>query len=141
MMFSGLAAQAFAQEMQVANFSYGKGKSYEHLSFWVENGQRSEIKYAYQKSRKNNTTPVAVNYGGKVARNGAAGFKIEFPNNLVLFVFPQKTFLKVTDGRGKNAKIFRWEYEGPTGGIGTWCDICTQDGGESAALVKKYFLR
>lgn len=88
--FLGLAAQTFAQETQVANFSYGKGKSYEYLLFRAVDGRRSEINYAYQKSEKSRTTtPVAVKYGGRVEEQAVTGFKVVFPNNLVLLVFPQ----------------------------------------------------
>lgn len=106
--FSGLTVQTLAQATRVANFSYGKGKSYEYFSFRVENGRRAEINYAYQKSVKSKTTtPVAIKYGGRLDEQGAAAFKLVFPNNLVLLVFPQKSYLKVANERGTGAKIFR----------------------------------
>lgn len=56
------------------------------------------------------------------------------------YVIPQGSSLKIVDGKGKYNKIFRWEYEESVGGIGTFCESCTENGKESVALLKKYFL-
>jgi hypothetical protein len=133
------ASSAFAQ-MRVANFSTGKAgtKSYEHLSFYVNDGARGDITYAYGKAGRSGEE-ITLKYLDKDKLNGAAAFKIALPNNMVLYVIPQKTYLKIVDGKGKYNKIFRWEYEGPVNGIGTWCSSCTQNGKESVALIRKYF--
>ena len=134
-----LASSVFAQ-IQVANFSTGKEgtKSYEHFSFYVEDRVRANITYAYGKAGRGGNE-IKLNYLGRATLNGLAVFKIGFPNNQVLYVIPQKTYLKIVDEKGKYSKIFRWEYEGPVGGRGTWCDSCTEDGKESVALIRRYF--
>ena len=139
LVFFLLASSASAQ-MQVANFSTGKvgTKSHEHLSFYVKDGAKADITYAYGKDGRGGKE-INLEYLGKDTLNGAAVFKIAFPNNQVLYVIPQKTYLKIVDEKGKYNKIFRWEYEGPVNGRGTWCDSCTQDGKKSVALIKKYF--
>jgi hypothetical protein len=131
-----LAGSAYAQT-QIAYFSTGKlgTKSYERFSFWVENGVRSDITYSYGKSARK----IKLNYAGRDTLNGIAVFKVEFPNNEVLYVIPQKTYLKIVNKKGTYNKIFRWEYEGPVNGIGTWCEGCTEDDKESVALIRKYF--
>lgn len=131
-----LIGSAYAQ-FQVANFSTDKvgTKSYEHFSFQVEDGVRGEITYYYGKNRRE----IKLNYAGRDTLNGIAVFKVTFPNNEVFYVIPQKTYLKIVNGKGNYNKIFRWEYEGPVNGIGTWCEACTGNGKESVALIRKYF--
>lgn len=133
-------ASSVSAQMRVANFSTGKEgtKSYEHLSFYVADGARADITYAYGKAGRGGEE-IKLDYLGRDTLDGAAAFKIGFPNNQILYVIPQKTYLKIVDGKGKYNKIFRWQYEGPVGGRGTWCDSCTQNGKESIALIKKYF--
>jgi hypothetical protein len=136
---SFLTSSASAQ-MQVANFSTGKvgTKSYEHFSFYVEDGAKADITYAYGKDGRGGKE-IKLDYLGRDTLDGLAVFKIGFPNKQVLYVIPQKTSLKIVDEKGKYNKIFRWEYEGPVNGRGTWCDSCTQDGKESVALIRRYF--
>jgi hypothetical protein len=131
-----LIGSAYAQP-QVANFSTGKvgTKSYEHFSFWVDDGVRGDITYSYGKSRRE----IRLNYAGRDTLNGIAVFKIEFPNNEVFYVISQRTYLKIVNKKGNYNKIFRWEYEGPINGIGTFCEPCTGNGKESVALIRKYF--
>ena len=131
-----LSIQTYAQR-QVANFSTGKAgtKSYEHFSFQVEDGVRGDITYSYGE----NPREINLNYFGRATLDGIAVFKLEFPNNKVFYVIPQKTTLKVVGEKGNYSKIFSWEYEGPVNGIGTWCDSCTEDGKESIAMVRRYF--
>ncbi len=132
-------SSAYAQ-MQVANFSTGEEgtKSYEHFSFYVEDGTRADITYAYGKVGRGGKE-IKLDYLGRDTLDGLAAFKVGFPNNQVLYVILQKTYLKIVDEKGKYNKIFRWEYEGPVDGRGTWCDSCTQDGKESVALIRRYF--
>lgn len=132
-----LSADSAYAQTQVANFSTGKvgTKSYEHFSFQVEDGVRGDITYSYGKNRRE----IKLNYAGRDTLNGIAVFKVEFPNNEVFYVIPQKTYLKIVNEKGTYNKIFRWEYEGPVNGIGTFCNACTQNGKESVALIRKYF--
>jgi hypothetical protein len=131
-----LAGSADAQT-QVANFSTGKvgTKSYENFSFGVEDGVRGNITYTYGRNRHE----IKLNYAGRDTLNGIAVFKVEFPNNEVFYVIPQRTYLKIVNKKGTYNKVFRWSYEGPVNGIGTFCEPCTQDGKESVALIRKYF--
>jgi hypothetical protein len=136
LILSPLLSSAYAQT-QIAYFSTGKlgTKSYERFSFWVKDGVRGNITYYYSKSSRE----IRLNYAGRDTLNGIAVFKVEFPNNEVLYVIPQRTYLKIVNKKGTYNKIFRWSYEGPVNGIGTWCEGCTGDGKESVALIRKYF--
>ncbi len=134
-----LTAQiSFGQDEEVANYSIGKynGKNYEHFSFWVSSGKRSRITYSYRNQDKN----IELTYLGVADINGQKGFKVQFPNKLILFVTPNGDVLKVTDENGKYTKYFRWEYEGPVNGIGTACGMCVGEDKEAIKFIKKYFL-
>ncbi len=133
---------AVSAQTQVANFATGKVNtgSYEHFSFYATNGARGEITYVYGKEGVSGAE-IKANYLGTDTWRGMTGFKIGLLNNQVLLVVPQKTSLKIIDEKGKYNKIFRWEYEGPVDGRGTWCEQCTQSGKESVALLRKYFLQ
>lgn len=132
-----LSNNSFYAQNQIANFSTGKTgtKTYEHISFWIEDNERGDITYSYGKNRRE----IKLKYSGTDNLDGIKAFKVEFPNNEVFYVIPQKTFLKVINKKTSYDKIFRWEYEGPINGIGTWCDACTQNGKESLDLIRKYF--
>lgn len=136
--YSLCGINVFGQEQEkVANFSTGKygTKSYEHLSFSANENGRGNIIYSYNKSKD-----IELTYLGADTTIKDKSFKIQFPNNLVLKVTPSGDALKVTNEEGTYLKYFRWEYEGPINGIGTSCNICTEDGKEAVALVKRYFL-
>lgn len=132
-----LSASIYSQN-RVANFSTGRvgTKTYEHFSFWVEEDTIGEIIYSYGKSGRE----IKLKYSGTDMLDGIKVFKVEFPNNEFFYVIPQKSFLRVVNKNANYNKIFRWEYEGPVNGIGTWCNACTEDGKESVDLLKKYFL-
>ena len=136
-LFLLLSHLAFAQK--VANFSYGKPgtNEYEQLSFWVEGNKPTEIIYTYGKDRKESK----VQYVGKGTLNGARGFRIGFPNGLILYVIPQTINLFVSDLSGKYSKRYAWQYEGPVNGIGTFCQPCARDEKEGIQLVKQAYLR
>ncbi len=72
------ASSAYAQR-QVANFSTGRAgtKSYEHFSFYVEDGVRGDIAYSYGKSGRE----IKLNYAGRDTLDGIAVFKVGFPIN------------------------------------------------------------
>ncbi|MBD2754469.1 hypothetical protein [Spirosoma validum] len=126
-------------QMNVANYSYGKPgtDTYEHLSFWVKDAKRQDITYAYGKDRKE----VKLRYAGKAQVNNTSGFNAQFPNNTILTIMPSGTTLKVSNPKDNYSKTFTWEYEGPVNGIGTFCDVCTQDEKEALKLVQKYYLK
>ena len=129
---------ALAQEQKVANYSFGKQgtKAYENFSFWAKAGKRGEITYSYGKDRKE----VKLTYLGKDTLQGENCFKVQFANGLILYIIPKGLSLKVVDSEGKYSKLFKWEYEGPIDGIGTFCDVCADDE-ESIELIKEYFLK
>lgn len=136
------ASPAFAQfttEFKVANYATGKSgtASYEHFSFYVEGGKASDISYAYGEPRKE----VRLRNLGKASYKGLSGFKVLFPNKLVLYVIPAGNTLKVYDDKGKYAKTFSWEYEGPVDGRGTWCSQCMQDDKAAMQFLKSYYLK
>jgi hypothetical protein len=42
---------------------------------------------------------------------------------------------------GKYSKIFRWEYERPVDGRGTFCEPCVGEDKEAITFIKKYFMK
>ncbi len=126
---------------QVANYSTGTpgAENYEHFSFWIKDNQVREIEYAYGKAGR--LKPLTLKYLGHATLNGVRGFQVRFPNALVLTVLPQGQQLKVVDNKGKYAKTFNWEYEGPIDGKGTFCQPCTQDETTSMQLLSNYYFK
>jgi hypothetical protein len=126
-------------QMKVANYSFGKpgtGK-YEHLNFWTKDGKRTEITYSYGKDRKE----VKLQHLGKDKLNGSACFKVKFNNDYVLYIIPRGRQLQVTDASGKYNKAFSWEYEGPVNGVGTFCDICSEDDEDAMNLIQSSYMK
>jgi hypothetical protein len=132
------SANLFAQK-KVANYSFGTPgtNSYEHFDFWTEDGKRTGINYVYGAERKE----VKLIYLGKDRMEGIACFKVEFPNNYVLYIIPKGLQLKVTDAGNSYNRVFSWEYEGPVNGIGTYCDVCAEDDEEAMQLIKTVYFQ
>ena len=130
---------------KVANYSVGKygTKEYEELSFWVKEGRRANIDYAYGAPEKELCPEKELHlvYLGKDICQGKPCFKVQFPNTLVLSVIPVGPSLNVMDEKGKYSKTFQYEYEGPVDGIGTFCAVCAQDEDEAMTLLKDYYLK
>ena len=132
---------SFAQEhstSKVANYSFGKmGQSnYEHFSFWTEEGKRAKITYTFGRDAQESE----LEYLEAKIIQGRKGFKVKFPNNLILFVIPTGNNLRVINPTGSYNKIFKWEYEGPVDGRGMVCEPCAENETEAMVLVKKgYF--
>jgi|SRR6185312_2488040 hypothetical protein len=127
--------KAYCQK--VANYSFGRyGTSkYEHFSFW-EKGSPEGITYSFGKNEKE----VKLKYLGKAYYEGKRCFKIQFPNNYVLYIIPDKLDLKIQDSTKTYFKTFSWEYEGPVNGIGTFCDVCAEDEKEALNIVNNTYL-
>ncbi|WP_461081971.1 hypothetical protein [Spirosoma flavus] len=123
----------------MANFSFGEPgtDTYEQLSFWSKDGQRGDIRYVYGKNR----TETKLIFLSKTMPSFGNGFRVQFPNKLVLNVIPMGNRLKVFDDKATYQKTFAWEYEGPVNGIGTFCNVCAQDDKEAMKLVRTYYLK
>jgi hypothetical protein len=134
-----ITATLATAQMKVANYAYGEPgtDTYEHLSFWVKDGKRGEVSYTYGRDRKE----VNLQYTGRSSVNGKTGFTVQFPNKTTLSIIPNGNQLKVTNPKATYAKTFAWEYEGPVNGIGTFCDVCTQDEKEAFRLLQAYYFR
>src|ERR1043165_5607903 len=132
------AATARAQE-HVANYSTGKtgSQSFEELSFWTRDGKRAEIGYIYGKEWKE----LKLSYAGPEGWKSENAFKVQFPNGHILYIIPRGLTLRVVDAGGSYSKIFRWYYEGPVNGRGTFCEPCAEDEREAIQIVKAYFLK
>jgi hypothetical protein len=126
-------------QIRVANYSLGKPGTaeYEHLEFWTKDGKPAEVNYVYGKNRKE----VKLHNLGKDSLSGKAGFKVSFPNSLVLYIIPEELQLQVTDGAGKYSKTFIWEYEGPVNGIGMFCDVCVADDVDAMNLIRSVYMK
>lgn len=125
-------------EGRVANYSYGKGgtKDYEAFSFWIKDRQRGDIVYSYGKDSKE----VILTYERAVTVDGVHGFEVRFPNGLKLSVLPRGQSLHIVDAKGNYNKVFRWKYEGPVNGIGTFCNECAEDAKEAMEVLNEYFI-
>jgi hypothetical protein len=126
-------------QRRVANYAVGKigTKSYEHLSFWTDNNERRYITYSYGEEYKE----IKLSYKGVDTFKGQPCFKIEFSNGKQLYVIPTGASLRIVDEDGKYNKLFRWEYEGPRNGIGTFCNVCAEDEREAIRLIRRFFLK
>jgi hypothetical protein len=127
-----------AANKRVANYSFGKygTKTYETLSFWIDAGKRGQITYSYGKTDRE----ITLSYIGPDIFNGESCFKVQFANGLILYIIPKGLSLKIVDSEGKYSKLFRWKYEGPIDGRGTFCDVCAEDK-ESMMIIRKFFLK
>lgn len=125
-------------ERKVANYSVGKygNSNYEHFSFWTNEGERSEITYSYGK----NDVKAELEFLGAKTIQGRKGFEVKFPNDLILFVIPTGNNVRVINPRGKYNKIFKWEYEGPVNGIGTFCSVCAENETDAMVILKNAYL-
>ena len=129
---------ALAETAQVANYSVGKygTKSYEHFSFWVKSDKREAIEYSYGKEGKYQK----ITYLDSSPYRGKRAFRLKFDDGLILHAVPQGSALLLTDVNGKYRKVFKWEYEGPVDGRGTFCSECAQDDKTAMNLLEKYFI-
>jgi hypothetical protein len=138
--FIMLSVAAIANgQSKVANYFFGEAgtEQYEHFSFWANGSRRANIIYSYGVNRRETT----ITYLGKATYNNQQGFKIQFANHYILYIVPKQNGLSISDSTGKYNKIFSWEYEGPVNGIGTFCDVCTQDESEAMKLVKSVYVK
>jgi hypothetical protein len=115
---------------------YGN-ENYEQFSFWTKEGKRADISYTYGVYRKD----ITLKYIGTNVFKGDSCFRVQFPNNYVLYIIPKGLNLKVTDENGKYLKIFSWEYEGPINGIGNFCDICAEYEDAAMQMIKLNYLK
>lgn len=134
-----LASPAALAQSKVAAYSCGKPgtASYEHLSFWVKDGQRAEIYYTHGKER----TEAKGTYLARTGSANGASFAVKLAPNRTITIVPSGTRLKVGDSSGGTPKTFAWEYEGPVNGIGTFCRECAENPEEAIKLVRTYYLK
>ena len=127
-----------AYGQKAANYSFGKlgTPEYEHFSFW-EKGGKDGITYSFGK----NDNEVKLRYLGKDYGEGKHCFKVQFPNNFILYIIPDKFNLRIQDPTKHYRKMFSWEYEGPVNGIGTFCDVCAEDEKEALKIIEKFYLK
>ncbi len=133
--------QAFSQNRyenaRVANYSVAKynTRAYEHFSFWIDAaGKPLEISY----SMKNRDKEMTFFYEGKTG--DGRGFVLKAPNGATSSVYLVGNRLRVVNDKTKKAKIYKWEYEGPTDGIGTFCQACAETPKEAAGLLRQSYL-
>lgn len=124
---------------RVANYSIGRygTPGYEHFSFWVKEGGKLEILYAYGKS----DNELRLAFSGRDICIGRPCFKVLFSNGREFYVRPSGLNLEVADAKRNYLKVFRWEYEGPRDGRGTFCSVCAEDEKEAMQVIKKHFLK
>lgn len=139
MFLSLLFCSSVYAQKKVANYFTGEygTKSYEHFSFWVENGKPLSVQYSY--GIKPQDIPLTLL--GKQKVNGKTVFKLKFSNQYVLYIAADKKQLHVTDAACKYNKIFTWEYEGPVNGVGTFCDVCAEDEAEAMTIMEQGYLQ
>jgi len=126
-------------QTKVAIYSVGKfgTDKYEEFSFWIKDGKKTKIFYAYGKNEKE----IKLSYFGKTFLKEDFCFEVKFPNNYILYIIPNGVKLKVIDSTGKYLQNFSWRYEGPINGIGTYCDVCASDPAEAMEIINTYYMK
>jgi len=134
-----LLTAASVNAQKVANYSFDKyGKpNYEHFSFWIKAGKRTDITYTYGKYGKD----LPVKYLGKAVYEGKAAFRVQLPNGNILYVIPSGVNLKIQNTAKSYNKLFTWAYEGPVDGRGTFCETCAEDEREAIQILRTYYLK
>ncbi len=124
---------------QVSNYSIGKYNTaaYEEFSFWITDKNQPYVTYTFGKDDKE----LPVKYLGIERIKGKPCIKLKVNNKKIMYVALHGDRLLIFDDELKNPKGFTWRYEGPVNGIGTYCNVCTQDAKQSAAFLKKYYLK
>lgn len=132
-----LAASAAARLERVANYETGTAGRADHesLSFALMADGSRQVRYAYGADWKE----LGLRYLGP--RPGdAPGFAVAFPNRLELEIRVHGDELRVRSADGRYDKTFRWRYEGPVDGRGTFCAPCVEEQ-DAAAFVTERFAR
>jgi len=136
-----LPATSFGQ--RVANFSYKtfNAEDFEAYGFWVTGNEIGDINYSY-KTPEGDIKTMKLQYEGTDMLGGEKAFKVLFPNNLLLYVVPRtNNTLKIASLDGAYSKTFRWLYEGPVKGRGTFCEVCAGDAAEATKLLRVHYLK
>ncbi|MBD1394249.1 hypothetical protein [Mucilaginibacter glaciei] len=136
-MWSFAATSSYAQK--VANYYYGKPgtSTYQGYSFWTKGGRPSSVTFYHGANRDE----IKMVYAGKAIYKNQQAFKILFPNKSICYVIPSGYDLKIVNVSLNKKETFKWEYEGPVNGIGTFCAVCTQDEKEAMKLLKMSYLK
>lgn len=126
-----------AAQNRVTSFETGEAgtASHEDFSFRVHADGRREIIYAYGKDRKE----VILKSLGVKDNDGFAQLRLGFPNGLVLELVVRGQELRTSDDAGTYSKTFRWAYEGPVDGRGTFCAPCVEEADAIPFLKSHYF--
>lgn len=131
-------AMAETPDNHVANFAFGKSGTlqYENLSFWVKADGHKEVVYA----RDNGKDRIETNavYLGPEINGSRHYFKVKLETGEVLKIIPEDSFILVVNEKSESRKKFRWEYEGPVNGKGTYCSSCVEEA-EAIPFVRKHF--
>ena len=130
-------ADAAGRLKSAANFETGTPGQADHedFSFYLMQDGSKEVHYTYGADWKE----VKLRYLGP--KPGAEpAFRVQFPNRLVLEVSVQGESLQVRSADGRYDKTFRWQYEGPVDGRGTFCEPCVEEK-EAPGLVTQHFAR
>ena len=126
---------------KVAQYSIAErgSKHFELFSFYPKTAnQAAKIEYSYGKYAEQY---IPLSYLGETKVNGQPAFKVKFPNGYRLTIIPQKDLsLIIKDKQGKYNKHFKWMYEGPVNGVGTYCSSCAQDEKEAMQILVNDFL-
>jgi len=139
LLMAALAAHPAHAQNQVANYGFGQPgtASYEHFSFWIKDGRRTDLQYAYGKDRKD----FQLRYAGPTRLHGQPGFKVRFLNGHALYLTLSGNVLKVATSPTAVPRTFAWEYEGPVNGVGTTCSVCVADAAAASRLLRKHYLQ
>lgn len=137
--YTAIGQQAIPDK--VAQYSAGERgtENFELFAFYTKKGSyHAKVEYSYGKDEKR----LLLHYIGIAKTQGKDAFKVKFANNYTLDITPQKDFsLKIEDKKGKYSKIFKWQYEGPIDGRGTFCSVCADDEKAAMQIIDKYYLK
>lgn len=135
------AATTFAQR-KVASYAYTDPdtKIMETISFWTENGKRSDVTYYTTVVGLNeNSTPTKVQYLGSELAGINGAFKLQMPNSSTMLVYPDKEEITVSDPSGRYAKVYKWKYESAVDGEGPFCTACMTTSTEAYNLIQSKY--
>jgi hypothetical protein len=134
-----LIATITSAQLKVASYAIGKfgTDKFEEFAFWIKDGKKTEISYAYGKNEKE----IKLKYAGVTILNNDSCFRVQFSHNYILYIIPKGVKLKVIDSSGKYHKNFSWLYEGPVNGIGTYCDVCAAGPDEAMEIIRSYYMK
>ncbi len=123
-------------ETKVANFSFGKPhtENYVKFAFYIDDGKEAGVYRTEGKDLKETKGHLYA------VGNTNNSFKVEFEDKKIFIITTNGESLLISESAEKGTQIYKWEYEGPVDGVGTFCEQCADGPKEATTLVSKAYL-